>query len=99
RAPRSTPFPYTTLFRSDVGPGGKPGQLGQRRDAVARRPGDPRDLGAERFEPLLDPFPDTAVPHQQDLLAFEAVGSHVVPRMLRLDRKSTRLNSSHVSIS
>src|SRR5438067_10930069 len=69
RPPRSTLFPYTTLFRSVPVPArrvcarrGVPGQGGQR---------DPRQHPAALQEPV----------HR------------------RLDRKSTRLNSSHVSIS
>src|SRR5690606_41780771 len=73
RPPRSTLFPYTTLFRSppdrrgSARPDGRP----------AGRPGRrPRLLGAEGGQPGL---------------ARGARG----PR----DRKSTRLNSSHVKIS
>src|SRR5258708_26407652 len=79
RPPRSTLFPYTTLFRS---PGGRPS-------------GDGRE----------PPGP----PHRQDLLRHvgTAAGQPVQPRRdLRggvvlevLDRKSTRLNSSHQIIS
>src|SRR4051812_49756884 len=58
RPPRSTLFPYTTLFRS------------LRPDEIGRR------AGREHHHPGLDP----AVRDQQD-------------------RKSTRLNSSHMSIS
>src|SRR5436305_3353056 len=60
RPPRSTLFPYTTLFRSlDVGTGG---------DHINRH-GDAREV------------------------AVAELGDNV------LDRKSTRLNSSHVRIS
>src|SRR6266571_829443 len=54
RQPRSTLFPYTTLFRSCRRPEGR-----RQRDRLAERPADAR----------------------------------------RQDRKSTRLNSSHMSIS
>src|SRR5436305_6673882 len=65
--PRSTLFPYTTLFRSD-----------RRR---AAHPGLPGRRGADlRQAPWLDPGPPGGV------------------AVLR-DRKSTRLNSSHVRIS
>src|SRR5690242_21080627 len=57
RPPRSTLFPYTTLFRS---------HLAQRREAVE---------------------------------AHRGVGGGVGPGDRLLDRKSTRLNSSHMSIS
>src|SRR3712207_8001284 len=78
RPPRSTLFPYTTLFRSEQArhllrggvlglPGGQVDLLvGIRADAV-----DGRVLGPERGEPLAGV----------------------------LDRKSTRLNSSHANIS
>src|SRR5947199_9417548 len=60
RPPRSTLFPYTTLFRSQAGQGLRP---------------LPRDLRAPR---------DRAVGHA---------------RAQGRDRKSTRLNSSHLGIS
>src|SRR5690625_5474603 len=60
RPPRSTLFPYTTLFRSGVW------------HRVARRFGFGRGLARANFHPC---------------------------RQGRGDRKSTRLNSSHVAIS
>src|SRR3712207_7976656 len=75
RPPRSTLFPYTTLFRSvvDVGPDGYCLVAGHR----PRRGGpDQRQLAG------LQP-----VPHRH---------RGVLPT---LDRKSTRLNSSHANIS
>src|SRR5262245_62321413 len=59
RPPRSTLFPYTTLFRSRAGP-----------PAATGAPGPSLSTGARRAE-----------------------------RILLLDRKSTRLNSSHLGIS
>src|SRR5439155_21094148 len=64
RPPRSTLFPYTTLFRSRRHPAGLP--VHPARDRRHRRPG------------------------------AELAGHH---RGHRRDRKSTRLNSSHVAIS
>src|SRR5256885_7319720 len=64
RPPRSTLFPYTTLFRS-------------LRAGGARAPGDPRVLHPDGG----DGFP----------------AAHRVPG--HQDRKSTRLNSSHLVIS
>src|SRR5690349_23392929 len=81
RPPRSTLFPYTTLFRSD----GAGGDAGLAPDAVRERhliSRPQRDLRLQR---------DAA-----------AGGADVVDaERLRLsgDRKSTRLNSSHVEIS
>src|SRR5438874_6332496 len=67
RPPRSTLFPYTTLFRS------------QRR----------QDVKADRHQDqVLEPEQHRGVLGQPDL-AFGA----------NIDRKSTRLNSSHVEIS
>src|SRR5258705_10096101 len=56
RPPRSTLFPYTTLFRSRDGRGGRARRRGRRASCERRSPG-------------------------------------------RVDRKSTRLNSSHLGIS
>src|SRR5437868_9839861 len=64
RPPRSTLFPYTTLFRS---------------------------IHAKCFEQRLSPQPP-----QSCLCTIIQAESRLLPR---LDRKSTRLNSSHVSIS
>src|SRR5258707_4930762 len=61
RPPRSTLFPYTTLFRS------------AKRDTPTR-------------------------PQSPQLLAAPAVPAEEIPRCC-LDRKSTRLNSSHANIS
>src|SRR5690242_21076736 len=75
RPPRSTLFPYTTLFRSDLGlnvlpaDAGHPGQAGH------------VDLVVEVAD----------VPHDRLVLHRAHVAGG--------DRKSTRLNSSHMSIS
>src|SRR5256885_16484444 len=61
RPPRSTPFPYTTLFRSLLGERADPGQV----DAVVDAEGKRGVVDLERGQ----------------------------------DRKSTRLNSSHLVIS
>src|SRR2546429_7405432 len=83
RPPRSTLFPYTTLFRSPV-------LLLQRRQP---RPERPRVGG--RRPPRLEP----AQP-QPDLLLLEVDGADVaLLDRADLDRKSTRLNSSHGYIS
>src|SRR3712207_7364744 len=76
RPPRSTLFPYTTLFRSD---------LGRRRPAVE---GDRRADGDVRHA-LRAPAPDHL--GRRPVLVADHVG--------RVDRKSTRLNSSHANIS
>src|SRR5437773_6762656 len=68
-SPISTLFPYTTLFRSENGPGGHP-LCGQ--DA-ARRAAETSDVGGQKSLRLDAQHPE--------------------------DRKSTRLNSSHITIS
>src|SRR5689334_24090281 len=84
RPPRSTLFPYTTLFRS-----GPPGD--RQRDQHHLRPG------------LLRPGPGGPGAHGgHGLLVLAGGAAHGRPvgaggRVL--DRKSTRLNSSHSSIS
>src|SRR3712207_7832768 len=80
RPPRSTLFPYTTLFRSagadrhpDGGDGACRGDLGRDRHVERRRPAPGRPGDA-------------------------ADGGHG-DRARPVDRKSTRLNSSHANIS
>src|SRR5438874_12830805 len=63
RPPRSTLFPYTTLFRSRV-------------------------VVAHQLEPALEPLREPLVDHRP-----------VQHERFAQDRKSTRLNSSHVEIS
>src|SRR5690349_24019923 len=70
RPPRSTLFPYTTLFRSE--------------DVLL--PHLPRDVFAARFGQI-----------QPVLAALDAADAERARR--DGDRKSTRLNSSHVEIS
>src|SRR5205814_10479706 len=89
-APRSTLFPYTTLFRSD--PRGadvsRRGLQPQRRRA--RRPRLRR-----RVRPALEREP----PDRERQIERAGVDA-LEPQVLTLgDRKSTRLNSSHLGIS
>src|SRR3712207_9387632 len=74
RPPRSTLFPYTTLFRSGRGV-------------------------AFRVEPAVEQR--AAAPEVQSgvTVACRQVALHGHGRAQRLDRKSTRLNSSHANIS
>src|SRR3712207_7303373 len=86
RPPRSTLFPYTTLFRSGGGGRAVPVLLARRKpDHVARA--DFLDRPALALRPPAPADDDERLP--------ERVG---VPRGAR-DRKSTRLNSSHANIS
>src|SRR3712207_8919198 len=82
RPPRSTLFPYTTLFRSGMGAldrqsGARPDRLPVRHAALAHQgESDPRGVEAS---------PDGAGGRRRSPPS--------------LDRKSTRLNSSHANIS
>src|SRR3712207_7395648 len=86
RPPRSTLFPYTTLFRSLVGEPGREQHLdellgqGLRERAVDRAV--EADHAAERRH---------RVARERPLVGLE--------RRAAQDRKSTRLNSSHANIS
>src|SRR3712207_7961337 len=84
RPPRSTLFPYTTLFRSNP-----MGWAGQIRRLVERTRMSPQELG-ERPRTVLACFRRTVAA----FLAGLALGVCVLA-----DRKSTRLNSSHANIS
>src|SRR5689334_24194729 len=84
RPPRSTLFPYTTLFRSHAIVGAR---IGFKRHALAERPEEP-DFGARPVGFLAVIF----VRQQVDVIRIRGGGFFV-------DRKSTRLNSSHSSIS
>src|SRR3989442_9759315 len=80
RPPRSTLFPYTTLFRSRrIYAAARP----RRRGRVLLRYVRPKTVTAPGF-PATNLIED---------------GSRKSGRCHRLDRKSTRLNSSHVRIS
>src|SRR5690606_41792126 len=98
RAPRLTPFPYTTLFRSQL----------VADDARLAHAGDDDAAAAalEQIERLLEALVDLWQ-QSEDRFAFGA--QDFAGECLRVerrvghggseDRKSTRLNSSHVKIS
>src|SRR5690242_21078326 len=72
RPPRSTLFPYTTLFRSSL-------------------------KGRGRGRMSLD---GSLIGHDELLMALDVLGNPIADMLPNhLDRKSTRLNSSHMSIS
>src|SRR3989454_10467775 len=71
RPPRSTLFPYTTLFRSGL----DPAEVQKVADDLAK----------------LDPKPG--------LQHSAASDAYIIPDLVVQDRKSTRLNSSHLVIS
>src|SRR5690348_17377880 len=81
--PRSTLFPYTTLFRS-----GRIVHTATPSDWLAVHPAGSRPCGSD--EP-------THLP--QNPLAATKHDKRQMRRQHRIDRKSTRLNSSHPSIS
>src|SRR3712207_8823496 len=87
RPPRSTLFPYTTLFRSVVG-------------VVVAIAGAPKVRAVLPFLPAGEAVqgePAEGHDHLQARLRHE-LGGRVAADDLR-DRKSTRLNSSHANIS
>src|SRR2546430_8926797 len=87
RPPRSTLFPYTTLFRSSD-------------DGCAKRVGEARR--SERLEQVLPAQrADSDIQRHRRERQREPLGmsAHDECRYPRVDRKSTRLNSSHSQIS
>src|SRR5689334_24514013 len=80
RPPRSTLFPYTTLFRSEV---------------RARNHADDARLGDQARQDLRGRGRELAIEMQHDERRLQLAFAE----RLEGDRKSTRLNSSHSSIS
>src|SRR5256885_12269122 len=93
RPPRSTLFPYTTLFRSLVNLRDASAGIRRQRQADQQMPG-----AAERFDGVDGEQSEQiiAVAKRQHQLAL-----HLPAKLERfpVDRKSTRLNSSHLVIS
>src|SRR3712207_8490544 len=87
RPPRSTLFPYTTLFRSVRGRGVEDGDR-LRRPAVA----GVSESFVSRYWPNENPIGKTLRERGQEVTVVGVV------RDIK-DRKSTRLNSSHANIS
>src|SRR5947209_10976079 len=89
RPPRSTLFPYTTLFRSPPIPV----------DEIARK------LGLEIQSRRFDDAEFSGILVREGGLAIVGVNASHAPTRQRfsvaheIDRKSTRLNSSHANIS
>src|SRR5256885_5570936 len=85
RPPRSTLFPYTTLFRSVLV-----------RAADRQADGVARPSSAERrARQLAAPLPE----RRRRKAPLEPVVRPAIPEVAEEDRKSTRLNSSHLVIS
>src|SRR3712207_9224391 len=96
RPPRSTLFPYTTLFRSPVGPGRALVGLGDLPTGVGAH-GRPLQLQQLRVG---GPGQDLAGSAHLLLDRPQGLAEAVGDLGQRLgDRKSTRLNSSHANIS
>src|SRR2546430_13596244 len=91
RPPRSTLFPYTTLFRSRPAPRGCAGPK--------LMPSTPEVVRAEKLAVVFLATPaEVSIELTPGLLE---AGAKVIDLSgaFRLDRKSTRLNSSHSQIS
>src|SRR3712207_9450357 len=96
RPPRSTLFPYTTLFRS---PDGRllPETVD---DDQPLLPGGERLQSRPQAEVGLAPGGQPRAPHDSVRMAKEQVPGRLGRALRRsTDRKSTRLNSSHANIS
>src|SRR3712207_9398334 len=96
RPPRSTLFPYTTLFRSIAQANAKLSpetmwEFAMLGDAV----GDTAMVRHWRGR-LMREYPTDGSTIQQRVFA---ISERRLPEEARLDRKSTRLNSSHANIS
>src|SRR3712207_6882170 len=93
RPPRATLCPYTTLFRSRESRVPGEGMLGQ----ALRHVGLAQDVPDDPVEPIVRPGdagglgPHLSFPWWSDVQVAVLDG--------RVDRKSTRLNSSHANIS
>src|SRR3712207_8271125 len=94
RPPRSTLFPYTTLFRSDEGH--------PRKDLPSGKRDDERVEPQSRDEYPVDESQTQAEEHREwdyEPGMQTPLGQRNGTHDGREDRKSTRLNSSHANIS
>src|SRR3712207_8380676 len=87
RPPRSTLFPYTTLFRSEV-VSTKSGLLGMKM-LLATDGSEEAELATESAVEFADSTGSE----------LHVVYVEPLPDFMKKDRKSTRLNSSHANIS
>src|SRR3712207_7997528 len=88
RPPRSTLFPYTTLFRSHRAGEDEVVRVG------LREPTRAEELGVNAGRHVRDVVDSVLAPHHLGVLARDGDDPVVAA-----DRKSTRLNSSHANIS
>src|SRR5690242_21379587 len=87
RPPRSTLFPYTTLFRSKADPHDQGVDVWTARQEQIGSDGNCKRAADEKRQARL---PADCLAQGNDAVGLDADGR---------DRKSTRLNSSHMSIS
>src|SRR3712207_8483284 len=90
RPPRSTLFPYTTLFRSPKT------QLGRVR--ISLDP-NPQLLFATFARAVIDARRSCGISVPRSAVTYRTGGTSVQVANGNVDRKSTRLNSSHANIS
>src|SRR5256885_8039829 len=92
RPPRSTLFPYTTLFRS----------LRERRrelgGSIPLREVRPLNFEAPPLEDFSEPLEGSGKRAVSTTMGFVSMLRHLL-KDPKIDRKSTRLNSSHLVIS
>src|SRR3712207_8343073 len=93
RPPRSTLFPYTTLFRSPSGRG-----RDQAMARVAIVTGSDSGIGKASAVALARAGCDVGITYRSDEQGARGTAAEV-EELGRRDRKSTRLNSSHANIS
>src|SRR3712207_8632878 len=92
RPPRSTLFPYTTLFRSHVF-----GSFQAKDNVPAARSAKNRFAEPAAFEYARLSHPPATFVQEADKVARRLPAAHRF--IVEQDRKSTRLNSSHANIS
>src|SRR3712207_9387079 len=96
RPPRSTLFPYTTLFRSPKGD--IPAYLSPEQVLDIARAG--ASAGCKEALFTLGDRPEDRYPAAREWLEARGYASTLeYLRAVSIDRKSTRLNSSHANIS
>src|SRR5436853_2263479 len=91
RPPRSTLFPYTTLFRSQSE---KLGALNERQREVLKD----MSSNGQRLQHFIQDFLTFTVLETGELRMHYELGD-ANAALSEVDRKSTRLNSSHLGIS